>query len=87
MSGKPRWWRFGGPGQQPVTAAMIRGEYFISMDLAWPAVVWRGGRCWSYLRDLAPAALQRIMQRCRETELQRSDPFPLSRSPRGMPIN
>ncbi len=69
-----RRWHFGGPGQPPVTASMIRGEYFMSQDLAWPAVVWRGGRCWAYLHDLAPAALQRIMERLRETELDRSAP-------------
>jgi len=44
------------------------------MDLAWPALVWNSGRCWAYLHDLEFAALRRVMQRLRETELQRSEP-------------
>ncbi len=73
-SGIQRQWHFGGPGRPPVKLAQIRGEAFISMDLTWPAIVWNEGRCWAHLHDLAPAALQRIMEALRTTELERSDP-------------
>ena len=75
LVGKQRQWRFGGPGRPPVTASAIRGEYFVSMDLIWPAIVWNEGRCWAFFHDLAPAALARIIERLRETELERSAPL------------
>jgi hypothetical protein len=79
-SGKPRSWRFGGPGRPPVTASTLRGgEFQISMELSWPALVWNDGRCWCYLHDLEVVALRRIMARLRETELQRSQPHGLFR--------
>ncbi|MFA5913900.1 MAG: hypothetical protein WC830_10135 [Burkholderiales bacterium] len=73
-AGEQRQWHFGGPGRAPVTLNQIRGEAFISMDLVWPAIVWNEGRCWVHLHDLAPAALQRIMEALRNTELERSAP-------------
>lgn len=69
-----RVWRFGGPGRPPVAFDVIRGEWWLSHDLLWPAVVWRNGRCWSYLHDMTPAAVQAILARLRDAELDRSRP-------------
>lgn len=69
-----RQWHFGGPGRPLVTTTQIRGEAFISMDLTWPAIVWNEGRCWSYLHDLAPAALRKVMDALRQTDLERRSP-------------
>ena len=69
-----RHWRFGGPGRPPVRMDQIRGEAMVSMDLAWPALLWNEGRCWAYLHDLESPTLQRLMDRLRKTELERSAP-------------
>jgi hypothetical protein len=80
MASKPRFakpWRFGGPGHPPVTFGPIRGEWFLSLDLLWPAVVWNGGRCWAYLHDLDHRALHRVIADLREAELDRHYPHGL----------
>ncbi len=69
-----RRWRFGGPGRPLVKTEQIRGSIFVSMDMAWPAIVWNKGRCWCHLHDLEPRALGRVMDALRETELDRSAP-------------
>lgn len=69
-----RVWRFGGPGMPPVPFSAIHGQWWVTRDLVWPAVVWRGGRCWAYLHDMTPAAVQTILERLRVAELDRSRP-------------
>lgn len=63
--------RFGGPGWPPVRQDQIRGEWWVTKDLVWPAVVWNGAHCWAYLHDLGPDALQWVMERLRRAELDR----------------
>lgn len=65
-------WRFGGPGRSPVTTNEIRGNWSISQDLVWPAIVWNDGKCWAYLHDLSAVARNQIMGKLREAELDRS---------------
>lgn len=69
-----RRWRFGGPGLPPVRLDQIRGETFVTLDLAWPALAWGSGRCWAYLHDLDSRALAKVMESLREAELERSVP-------------
>ena len=73
-AGASQRWRFGGPGRSPVRLDQIRGTVAITMDLAWPAIVWNDGRCWSLLHDLSPSALAKVMESLRKTELDRSAP-------------
>lgn len=70
-------WRFGGPDRPPVPFSAIRGEWFVSRDLTWPALVWNEGRCWAYLHDLEPSAREVIMCLLREAEMGRSHPHGL----------
>lgn len=69
--------RFGGPGRPPVPWAAVRGEWYVSQDLAWPAIVWRGGQAWGYLHDFEPRAVQLVLNALREAELARSRPHGL----------
>ena len=66
--------RFGGPGREPVDFRVVRGMWLVCKDLAWPAVVWNNGRCWAYLNDMTPAAVQHVLECLREAELDRSYP-------------
>ena len=66
--------RFGGPGWPPVHRAQIRGEWWITKDLIWPAVVWNETRCWAYLHDLTPDTLQWVMDCLRQAEIDRHSP-------------
>lgn len=70
----PKQWRFGGPNRQPVPFSAIRGVWYITQDLAWPAVVWNGGRCWAYLHDLTPNGREALAAALRDAELERSHP-------------
>ncbi|QLB63466.1 hypothetical protein A9O66_14390 [Paraburkholderia caribensis] len=70
-------WRFGGPGRAPVEFSAVRGEWWVTRDLIWPAVVWNDGRCWAYLHDMTPAAVQHVLERLRNAELDRSTPHGL----------
>jgi len=63
--------RFGGPGWPSVRQDQIRGEWWVTKDLVWPAVVWNSARCWAYLHDLTPEALQWVMGRLRQAEMDR----------------
>jgi len=72
--GTAQRWRFGGPERPPVKLEQIRGEVFVSMDLAWPAIVWNSGRCWAHLHDLDPRSLACVMEALRSAELDRSSP-------------
>lgn len=74
-----RQWRFGGPGRAPVQYSAIRGAWFLSIDLLWPAVVWNGGRCWAYLHDLDNEAAQMVLDALRDAELGRSHPHGVPR--------
>lgn len=73
-AGASQRWRFGGPGRSPVRLDQIRGAVAITMDLAWPAIVWNDGRCWAHLHDCEPRALAKVMESLRKTELDRSAP-------------
>ena len=66
--------RFGGLGWAPVHRAQIRGEWWVTKDLIWPAVVWNEARCWAYLHDLTPDTLQWVMTCLRQAELDRQPP-------------
>lgn len=44
------------------------------MDLIWPAIVWNEGRCWAYLHDMAPDALNMVVSELRNAETDRSLP-------------
>ena len=63
--------RFGGPGQPRVIRSQIRGEWWITKDLIWPALAWNRGHYWAYLHDLTPETLRWVMVHLREAELDR----------------
>ncbi len=66
--------RFGGPGRAPVGFGVVRGVWMLQKDLTWPAVVWNDGRCWAYLHDMTPAAVQHVLESLRDAELDRVPP-------------
>ncbi|WP_150124058.1 hypothetical protein [Cupriavidus nantongensis] len=66
--------RFGGPGWPPVRRTQIRGEWRVTKDMIWPAVVWNDGYCWAYFHDLTPDTLQWVMDMLREAEFDRHPP-------------
>ena len=76
---KSRQWRFGGPGRPPIGLETIRGEIHLTLDLAWPAIVWNDGRCWAHIHDLEPKALAKVMESLRAAELARSAPHGVGR--------
>jgi hypothetical protein len=67
-------WRFGGPGAAPVDFSVVRGAWLLSKDLIWPAILWNDGRCWAYLHDMTPTAVQHVLELLRDAELERSHP-------------
>lgn len=69
--------RFGGPGVVPVSFDVVRGKWCVHKDLSWPAIVWNHGRCWAYLHDMTPSAVQHVLECLREAELDRSQPHGL----------
>lgn len=73
--------RFGGPDHPPVPFSAIRGEWHVFQDLAWPAVVWNGGRCWCYMHDMTANAREAVMAALRDAELERSHPHGVLRWP------
>jgi hypothetical protein len=69
--------RFGGPGSASVSFDVVRGKWSVHKDLCWPAIVWNDGRCWAYLHDMTPSAVQHILDCLREAELDCSRPHGL----------
>ena len=69
--------RFGGPGAAPVGFHVVRGPWAVQKDLTWPAVAWNDGRCWAYLHDMTPSAVQHVLECLREAELDRCQPHGL----------
>jgi hypothetical protein len=59
----------------PVRYEHIRGSYGFTFQLEAPAVYWGGhGRCWAFLHDFTPQALDRLMAECRGAEAARRMP-------------
>lgn len=69
--------RFGGPGAPAVKFSVVHGPWILGKDLVWPTVVWNDGRCWAYLHDMTPSAVQHVLECLREAELDRCQPHGL----------
>lgn len=64
----------------PVHFNAIRGPFGFSLALESPAIYWgRGGRCFAFLHDLTPEALERVMGLCAEATDARRRPWGAAR--------
>lgn len=64
----------------PVHFHAIRGPFGFSLALESPAIYWgRGGRCFAFLHDLTPAALDRVMGLCADATNARRRPWGAAR--------
>lgn len=60
----------------PVEIQAIRGWYSFTWRLEAPVICWgRNGRCFAFLHDLTPEALEKVMADCRSATLQRRGPY------------
>lgn len=60
----------------PVSYSAIRGAYHVSIQLEAPAIVWgKDGRCWAFLHDLEPRAVERILDDYRAATYDRRGEF------------
>lgn len=64
----------------PVHFNAIRGQFGFSIALESPVIYWgRGGRCFAFLHDLTPEALDRVMEMCAEATDARRRPWRTTR--------